>query len=103
MAMIHQELNAVLLQRYRIWIVIRHALDHLHILYVELISAFGALICTHTAGHDDAGLLCELLDGLKDFGRHGFHMHHPLNESASVADDGEQQLAALTKVIKPAA
>src|SRR6516165_3279032 len=98
--MFHQEVDAMLLQRDRIWIRLGHAMDDTDVFDVELISSRCALVGTDLAGDDDARLLRETFERLEDFRRNALHMGDTLHGPGSVAEDREQQLSALARVVE---
>src|SRR6185369_1276811 len=57
MAMVHQEIDAMFLQRNRKRIVVLHALQDLHVRHIQLISARSAFVSPHLALNDDARFL----------------------------------------------
>ncbi len=101
--MLHQELDSVLLGRDGIRIVGIDALQNLRIADVHFVSAGSALIGPHLAGDDHAGFLGQPLDRLEQFGRDGVLGDDALNNAAAVAENREQQFAALAQVVEPAA
>lgn len=101
--MLHEKVNAVLLQADGVGIVFRYALDHLQILDINLVAAGRALVGADFARDDHAGLLRQAFERLKDFRRNAFDMGHALHRAGAVAKDGKQQLAALAQVIEPPA
>ena len=102
MAMLHQEIDAVLLGRDGIGLLLGHALHHFDVLDIELVAAGGALVGADAAGDDDAGLLGEVLCGLPDFRRDGGLGHDALHGARAIAKDGEEQLAGGAHVVEPA-
>ena len=103
MPVLHQEFDAVLFRRDGIRIGLRHALHHLHIRHIELISAGRALIGAHLALDDHARLLRQRLDRFEHFRRDRVLRHHALDHARAVAKMRKQQLPALAQVIEPAA
>ena len=103
MAVLHQEVDTVLLERDGIGIVFLHALQDLRVADVKFISAGRALVGADFAGDDDAGFLRQALNGVEQFGRDGVLGDNALDDAATVAKDGEQQLAAFAQVVEPAA
>src|SRR5947207_12873245 len=101
--MLHQELDAMLFQRDRKRIILRHALKNLHIVDVELVAAGCPFIGTHSAGNNNRRFLSEVLDAFKHFGCNRSFGDDALNESAAVTEDREEQLAALAQVVQPPA
>ena len=69
MAMLHEEVDAVILEADRVGIGLGNALHHFDVLHIQLKAARGALIGADLAGDDDAGLLGQALEGLKHFRR----------------------------------
>src|SRR5207302_8974371 len=84
-------------------VIFGDALEDLHIADVQLVATRGTLVGANSADDDDGRLLREMLDALKDFGRHCGFRHDPLDETAAVAKDWKEQLAALPQVVKPSA
>ncbi len=103
MAMLHEELGAMLFGRDGVRIGLGHALDNLNVDHVEFVAAGRALIGADFALDDHARLLGEGLDGFEHFGRDRVFRHHALNDARAVAKLREQKLAALAQVIEPAA
>ena len=103
MAMLHQEIDAVLLGRDGVRIVRVHTLHDLRVGDVHLVAAGRALVGADFAGDDHARFLGQALDRVEQLGRDGVLGHHALDDAAAVAKDGEQQLAALAQVVEPAA
>src|SRR5438552_3114862 len=103
MAVFHQELDSVFLQRNGIRLAVGHALHHFRLRHIQLVAARGALIGADFASNDDARFLRKIFYLLKDFQRHGVCSDHALHQSTAVAKDGEEQLAAFAQVIEPSA
>ena len=103
MAVLHQEFDAMLFQRNRERIVLRHALQHLHVRNVEFVSAGRALVGAHFAFDDHARFLRQALDRVEYFGGHRVLWNHSLNHAAAVAKNGEEKLSAFAQVVEPAA
>jgi hypothetical protein len=93
----------VFLERDRVGVVCGDAVHNLDVFDVKLVAAGRALIGADLALHNYARLLRKALESLEDFGGHAFYVGDALNGARSVAEDGKQQLAALTQVVKPAA
>ena len=66
--MLHQEIDAVLLERDGVGIGLGNALHDLETLDVQFKAAGGALVGADLAGDDDARLLGQPLERLKDLG-----------------------------------
>ena len=92
MAVLHQEVDAVLFGRDRIRSRFRHALHDLDVGDVEFIAAGSALIGADFAFDDDARFLRQALDGVKDFGRTAFFGDYALNHAGAVAKWGKSSL-----------
>ncbi len=103
MAVLHEEVDAMLLERDGIGIGLGHALDDLDVFNIELKAARGALVGADLAGDDDRRLLREAFEGLEDCRRHALDVRDALHGSRAVAKDGKQQLAALAEVVEPSA
>ena len=86
----------------RVGIVLGHALDDLNLLDIQLKAAMGAFVGADLACHDDARLLCQPFQRLKDLRRDAGLVGHALDGPGAVAKDGKEQLAALTHVVQPA-
>ncbi len=100
-AALHEEIDAVFFGRDGIRVGLRHALDDLDIFDIEFKAAGRAFVGAHFAGDDDAGLLRESFECLEDFWRHALDVRHALHCAGAIAKDGEEQLAALARVIEP--
>jgi hypothetical protein len=103
MAMLHEEVDAVLLEGDGVGVGLGDALNDLEAFDVELIAAGRTLVGTDFAGDDDAGLLGEAFEGFEDFGGDALHVGYALDGSGAVAKDGEEELAALAEIVEPAA
>ena len=103
MAMLHEEVDAVLLESDGVGVGLGDALDDLEVFNVELVAAGGALVGADFAGDDDAGFLGEAFEGLEDLGGDALDVGHALDGAGAVAKDGEEQLAALAEVVEPSA
>ena len=100
---LHEELDAMLLGRDRIRIVLWHTLDNLNLLDIQLKPALRPLIRADLAGDDDTRFLRKPLQGLEYFRRDTGLMGNSLDRSGPVAKDREEQFAAFAHVVKPAA
>ena len=103
MAVLHQEVDAVLLGRDRIGIALGNALHDLGGFHLEFVAARGAFVGAHLPGDDQGGFLRQALERVPHLGRNLALDDHALHQTGAVADDGEEQLAALPQVIEPAA
>jgi hypothetical protein len=103
MAMLHEEVDAVLFEGNRVGIGLGDALDHLEAFDIKLKATWGTLIRADLAGNNDAGLLREALEGFKNFGGHALYVGHALEGAGAVSKDGEKELATFAKVVKPTA
>ena len=103
MPVLHQEIDAVLFQRDGIGIVLRNALDHLHIGDVQFVAAGSALVGANLAFNNHARFLGQAFDGIEDFGGDRILGHDALNHAGAIAKLREQQLPALAQVVEPAA
>src|SRR5579864_6310585 len=103
MPMLHQELDAVLIQRDGKRIVFRHALQHLHIADVEFVASGRAFVGAHFAGDDDGGFLGKVLYRLERFGGNRALGDYSLNLPAAIAKNRKKKLPALAQVIEPSA
>ena len=103
MAVLHEEVDAVLFERDGVGRVVGDALDDLDVFDVELEAGGGAGVGADLAGDDDGGLQGEVLEGLEDlFGDGGFG-DDALDGAGAVAEDGEEKLAGGAEVVEPAA
>ena len=68
MAMLHEEVDAVLLEGDGVGVGLGDALDDLDVFDVELEAAGGALVGADFAGDDDAGLLGQAFECFEDRG-----------------------------------
>jgi hypothetical protein len=103
MAVLHEEIDAMLLEGDGVGVGLGDALNDLKVFDIELEAAGSALVGADLAGDDDAGLLSEAFEGLEDRGRDAFDVGDALDGSGAVTKDGKEQLAALAEVVKPAA
>ena len=103
MAVLHEEVDAVLLEGDGVGVGLGDALDDLDIFDVELEAAGGTLVGANLAGDDDGRLLREAFERFENFGRDALDVGHALDGSGAVAKDGEEKLAALAEVVEPAA
>ncbi len=102
-AVLHQEVGAVLFGRDRIGVGLGHALHDLDVRDVEFVAAGGALVGADFAFDDDARFLREALDGVEDFRRDGVLRDYALDDADAVAELGEKELAAFAEVVEPSA
>src|SRR5689334_2095777 len=103
MAVVHQEIRAMLFGRDRIWLRLGNPLDNLDIRDVKFVSAWSALVGADLAFDDDAGFLCQILQRVECLRGNGVFRHDSLYLSAAIAKYGKEQFAALAKVVQPAA
>ena len=103
MPVLHEEVDAVLLEGDGVGIGFGDALDDLNVFDIELEAAGGTLVGAHLAGDDDRGFLSETLECLKDGGRNALDVGYALDGSGAIAKDGKQELAAFAEVVEPAA
>jgi hypothetical protein len=92
MAVLHQEIDAVLFGSDGIRIGFGHALHDLTFADVEFVAAGSALVGADLAFDDHAGFLGEALDGLEDFGRDGILGNYSLDDAGAVAKLGKRSL-----------
>src|SRR5437868_15078367 len=100
MAMIHQELCAVLLQSDRI------AFDRLHNLsinHVNLKPARCAFVRADAAAHDERRFLAEMFERVPSLFRYVLLEDDALDDACAVAQLREQKLATRTQVVEPTA
>src|SRR6266705_1494285 len=103
MAMLHQEINAMLFEGNRIRIVVRHALDNLNAGNIKFVAAGGALISTDFAFNDDAGFLGEAFYRIEHFRRNSTFGNHSLDHATAIAEDWKEELPAFAEIVEPAA
>ncbi len=103
MAVLHEEVDAVLLGRDGVGIGLGDFLQDLHVGNVEFEAAGGALVGADFAFDDHARFLRQALEGVEGFGRDGVLGDNTLNLTAAVTEDWEQKLSALAQVIQPSA
>src|ERR1017187_7709860 len=94
MAVLHEEVDTVLLERDGIGVGLGDALHHLEVFDVELKSSRRALVGADVPSDDDRGLLGEALEGGEDFGGNALDVGYALDGAGTVAKDGEEELAA---------
>jgi hypothetical protein len=99
MAVLHEEIDAMLLEGDGVGVGLGDALDDLEVFDIEFEAAGSALVGADFAGDDDARLLCEAFEGLEDFGRDALDMGNALDGSGAIAKDGKEQLATLAEVV----
>jgi len=102
-AMLHEEVGAVLFGRDGVGRVDGDEVDDLEVGDVELEAGRGAGVGADLAGDDDRGLLREGLDALEDFFGDGGLGDDALDGSSAVAEGGEEELAGGADVVEPAA
>src|SRR5579884_1597975 len=102
MPVLHEEIDAVLLERNGERIVFRYSLHHFHVCNIEFISAGRAFIGANFSGDDYGGFQCKLLHRFEHLRRNGSFWHNALDQTRSVAKNGEEELSAFAQVIKPA-
>src|SRR5262249_9252473 len=98
-AVLHQELDAVLLGLDRI---LRRDLDDLDVGDIKLIPARRTIVGSHRAGDPAGALQGQLLGRSEDLLRHILLEDHALNHPAAVAQADEDQLALLSLACHPA-
>jgi hypothetical protein len=103
MAMLHEEVDAVLLGSDGIGVGLGDSLDNLKAFHVELISSRCSLVGADSSGDDDRGLLGEAFEGLENLRGDALYVGHALDGAGAVAKDGKEELAALAEVVEPAA
>ena len=101
MAVLHEEVGAVIFGRDGIRIGFGDALNDLDVRDIELVAAGSTLVSADLAFDDDARFLRQALDGVEDFGRDGVLRDYSLNDAAAVAELGEEELAAFAEVVEP--
>ena len=103
MAMLHEEVCAMLLGRDGVGCGFGDEVDDFEVLDVELEAGGGARIGADAACDDDGRLLGEGLDALEDLFGDGGLGDDALDGPGAVAEGGEEQLAGRTNVIEPSA
>ena len=103
MAVLHQEISAMLFGSNRVGRRLGHALHHMHVGHIEFVAAMGALVSADFSLHDHTRFLREGLNGIEDLRRHRILRYHTLNDAGAVTKLREQQLPAFAQVVKPAA
>jgi hypothetical protein len=101
--MLHEEVDAVLFGRDGEGCGLGDEVDDLDVRHVELEAGGGAGVGADSASDDDGGLLGEGLDAVEDLGWDGGTGDDALDGAGAVAEDGEEELAALAHVVEPAA
>ena len=71
--------------------------------HLEFVASRSTLIGAHLPGDDQGGLLRQAFERVPQLGRDLAFDHHALHQAGAVADDGEEQFAALPQVVEPAA
>src|SRR5579864_5174595 len=102
MAVLHQEVNAMLFLRDRKRIIFRDTLQDFHIAYIQLVAARGTLVRAYFAGNYHARFVSKVLERVKNFRRHLVLRHNALNHAGAIAKDGKDELAAFALVVQPA-
>ena len=64
-AMVHQEIDAMIFRSDRIRRSFGNALDHVDLFEIHFVAAGGARLCPHLAANDDRRLLRQILDRLE--------------------------------------
>src|ERR1017187_10493007 len=103
MAVLHEEVDTVLLERDGVGVGLGHALHDCEVFDVELKSSRRALVGADVPSEDDRGLLGEAFERGEDFGGDALDVGYALDGAGTVAKDGEEQLAALAQVVEPSA
>ena len=103
MAVLHQEVDAMLLGRDGVGIRLRNPLHHLHGADVEFVPPGRALVGADLAFDDDTRFLGQTLDRVEHLRGNGVLRDHTLDEPAAVPEDRKQQFPALAQVVQPAA
>ena len=80
-----------------------HALYDLHVGHIQLVAAVRPLVGAHLALDNHAGFLGQSFNRVENIRRNGVLRHHALNDAGAIAELREQELAALAKVVEPAA
>src|SRR5437773_6901191 len=103
MAMLHQEIDAVLFERNGIGIVVRNALDDLNVGNIKFVAPWSALIRSDFAFNDDAGFLGETLHCIEHFRRDCAFGNHALDHATAITEYREKKFAAFAEIVEPAA
>ena len=102
-AMVHQEIDAVILGRDRIRIGLWHALHDFRVLDVEFIAAGRALLGADLAANDQRRFLSQVLQRFEQiFGQRALH-GDALHDAGAVAQLRETDFAAAAQVVQPPA
>ncbi len=102
-AMLHEEVDAVLFAGYGVGAVVGDALGDGDADDVELDAGGGALVGADLAGDDEGGLEREAFEGGEGFFRHLRLGDDALDGAGAVAEGGEEELAGGAEVVEPAA
>src|SRR5215471_7451276 len=102
MAVIHEEIDAVLFWRNRVRVRFRHALHDFGVLDVEFEAARGARLSADLAPHHQGRLLRQILQRLEDVFRQGAFHRDALHHASAVANLRKTDFAATAKIVQPA-
>src|SRR5208283_2896732 len=102
MTMIHQEVNAVIFGRNRVWMLLGNVLQDAGAFHIQLVSTRSALLRPHFAANDDRTLLRESLQCFEDlFGELALH-GNTLDHAAAIANNREDNLSGFAQIVEPA-
>ena len=102
MAVLHQEIDAMLFEGDGIGIVLRDPLDDLYVRDIEFVTAGRALVGPHFAFDDHARFLGQALEGIEHFWRDRVFRDDALDDARAVAKLRKQKFAAFAQVVEPA-
>src|SRR5271166_1818053 len=102
MAMIHEEVNAVIFGCDRVWMFLGNVLQNAGAFHIEFVSASGTLLGPDLPSDNERTFLSEALQRFEDvLGELTLH-RNALDHAAAIADDREDDLAGLAQIIEPA-
>ncbi len=100
-ALIEQEIDAVLFQLDRERLALWNFLHDLNFADADFVAAGGALFRADFAGDNDAGLLRQAFQRFERFGIFLLRAD-PLDDACSISENREEQFARFTQVVEPA-
>jgi hypothetical protein len=101
--MLHEEVDAVLLEGDGEGVVGGDGGDDLDVLDVELVAGGGAGVGADFAGDGEGGFELKILEGVEDVLGDGGFGNDALDGAGAVAEGGEEELARGSDVVEPAA
>src|SRR5271163_2761551 len=102
MAMIHQEVDAVIFGRDRVWMLLGNVLQDACVFHIEFVSTGGTLLGPNLPADNDRTLLREALQRLKDILAKLALYGDALDHGAAIADDREDNFPGLAQIVEPA-